>query len=56
MSSDERPFPASVFAVAGPLDRELKALRKDYDHIVVDCPPTLEGGAVTAASPARMWC
>jgi len=52
MASEERPFPASVFAVAGPLERELGALRRDYEHIVVDCPPTLEGGAVSAALAA----
>ncbi|MBS3799739.1 MAG: AAA family ATPase [Thioalkalivibrio sp.] len=49
MAREDRPFPTSVFAVAGPLDREIKALRRDYDHIVVDCPPSLEGGAVASA-------
>jgi len=49
MAGEDRPFPTSVFAVAGPLDREIEALRRDYEHIVVDCPPSLEGGAVTGA-------
>ncbi|WP_018936151.1 ParA family partition ATPase [Thioalkalivibrio sp. ALJ24] len=49
MSPENRPFPASVFAVAGPLDRELQNLRRDYDHVVIDCPPTLEGGAANGA-------
>ncbi|MFP4154371.1 MAG: ParA family partition ATPase [Halothiobacillaceae bacterium] len=48
----ERPFPASVFAVAGPLERELESLRKDYDHVLVDCPPTLDGGVVQGALAA----
>ena len=52
MAGEDRPFPASVFAVAGPLERELGALRRDYDTIVVDCPPTLEGGAVAGALAA----
>ncbi len=49
MAPEERPFPASVFAIAGPLERELKALRRDYEHLVIDCPPTLEGGTIRAA-------
>jgi len=39
---DEKPFPASVIAVAGNLGREVNHFRQDYKYIVIDCPPTLE--------------
>ncbi|MFU8837220.1 MAG: ParA family partition ATPase [Thiohalomonadaceae bacterium] len=49
MAPEERPFPASVFAIAGPLEREIKSLRDDYHYLVIDCPPTMEGGTIRAA-------
>ncbi|MFN4263377.1 MAG: ParA family partition ATPase [Thioalkalivibrionaceae bacterium] len=41
-----RRFPASVIAVAGPIDREVAEFSADFSCIVVDCPPTLETDAV----------
>ncbi len=42
VAPDDKPFPVSVIAVAGNLGREINRFREDYQHIVIDCPPTLE--------------
>lgn len=42
LAPDERPFPASVIAVAGNLAQEIRRFRQDYQYLVIDCPPTLE--------------
>lgn len=42
LAPDDRPFPASVIAVAGDLAREVNRYRNDYHFIVIDCPPTME--------------
>ncbi|QKT04217.1 AAA family ATPase [Ectothiorhodospiraceae bacterium 2226] len=52
LSSESKPYPASVVAVAGPLGREVARFRDDYRYVVVDCPPTLESGAAQAAMGA----
>ncbi|QCU89795.1 ParA family partition ATPase [Thiomicrorhabdus sediminis] len=49
LSSDDKPFPVSVIAVGGSLGREVERFAKDYDFIVIDCPPTLETGIMQAA-------
>ena len=49
LSSDEKPFPISVITVGGQLSREVTRFAKDYDFIVIDCPPTLETGVMQAA-------
>jgi chromosome partitioning protein len=49
MSDERRPFPTSVISVAGPLRREVERMRRDYDYVIVDCPPTLEGASAGAA-------
>jgi len=49
LSSDEKPFPISVITVGGQLPREVTRFAKDYDFIVIDCPPTLETGVMQAA-------
>lgn len=49
LAPDKRPFPVSVIAVAGNLAHEIKRFRQDYQYIVVDCPPTLEGDTVRRA-------
>ncbi|MBF6056727.1 ParA family partition ATPase [Thiomicrorhabdus heinhorstiae] len=49
LSSDEKPFPVSVISVGGQLTREAERFAKDYDFIVIDCPPTLETGVMPAA-------
>lgn len=49
LSSDEKPFPVSVISVGGQLNREAERFAKDYDFIVIDCPPTLETGVMQSA-------
>lgn len=68
LAQEGRVFPASVIIVAGNLARELERFRRDYQYVVVDCPPTLETPAarmaITAAdtvlipvlpSPMDLW-
>jgi len=52
LSSDERPFPVSVIAVAGNLASEINQFRQDYQYIVIDCPPTLETEMIKQAMSA----
>jgi len=49
LSSDDKPFPVSVISVGGHLTREAERFAKDYDFIVIDCPPTLETGVMQSA-------
>lgn len=49
LSSDDKPFPVSVIAVGGNLAREAERFAKDYDFIVIDCPPTLETSNMSLA-------
>ncbi|MBD3611025.1 MAG: ParA family protein [Hydrogenovibrio crunogenus] len=49
LSSDDKPFPVSVISVGGHLAREAERFAKDYDFIVMDCPPTLETGVMQSA-------
>jgi chromosome partitioning protein len=49
LSSDDKPFPLSVISVGGQLAREVERFSKDYDFVVIDCPPTLETGVMQAA-------
>ncbi len=49
LSSDDKPFPVSVISVGGNLAREAERFAKDYDFIVIDCPPTLETSTMSLA-------
>lgn len=49
LSSDQKPFPVSVISVGGQLSREVERFARDYDFIVIDCPPTLETGVMQSA-------
>ncbi len=49
LAPDKRPFPVSVITVAGNLAHEIKRFSEDYQYIVIDCPPTLEGETVRRA-------
>lgn len=48
-AADERPFPVSVIAVSGHLSQEINRFRRDYQFLVIDCPPTLETETVRLA-------
>lgn len=41
-ATEENPFPVSVISVGGDLAQEVKRFARDYDFIIIDCPPTLE--------------
>ncbi|ALP52851.1 cobyrinic acid a,c-diamide synthase [Candidatus Tenderia electrophaga] len=49
LSSDEKPFPVSVIAVADNLGREVGRFAEDYQYVLIDCPPTLETEVTRAA-------
>ncbi len=42
LAPDHRLFPVSVISIGGNLAREAERFIKDYDFLVIDCPPTLE--------------
>ena len=49
LASEDKPFPVSVIAIGGHLGREVERFAKDYDFVVIDCPPTLETGVMQLA-------
>jgi len=49
MATEDKPFPVSVISVGGHLIREVERFAKDYDFVVIDCPPTLETGVMQLA-------
>jgi chromosome partitioning protein len=49
LAPEDKPFPVSVIAVSGHLAREVERFAKDYDFVVIDCPPTLETGVIQLA-------
>ncbi|WP_321323074.1 ParA family partition ATPase [Thiomicrorhabdus sp.] len=49
MAAEDKPFPVSVISVGGHLVREVERFAKDYDFVVIDCPPTLETGVMQLA-------
>lgn len=42
LAPENKPFPISVISVSGNLTHEIERFSRDYDFIVIDCPPTLE--------------
>ncbi len=49
---DETPFPAAVIGLApaaGKIHREIKKFIRDYDYILVDCPPSTEAPSMQSA-------
>ena len=52
LAPDDRMFPVSVIAVAGNLAKEIERFRRDYDFVVIDCPPTLETESTRLAMSA----
>ncbi len=52
LAPEKRPFPVSVISIAGNLAHEINHFRQDYQYIVIDCPPTLEGETVRHAMQA----